>query len=1135
MADRNAAYTLWNGDAARIDNYVYVPTTAELNALLEGGEWSLDELRSSIRVGLVRPTTDTVINVEDANISAFGSISLQARDSVGELVDPLVLADGTNLSGASQASVLRALAGAERSDVLFRLADGTLLTGVEYEAFRTGGGDTTGAQIEIRQLDDIDVAFTGLTPDGAALGDLTIKTTDAEIFLGAEQAVDLREVAGPADVQIKIDGDLTDVAAGSDVAVTGSVIVLEAGNTGGIGTATNPLDVDVLTGGSLEARAGEDIYLRSSDTGDVPVAGIFAGGNVELSSAGAIIDSIGQDLPRIIGNGITVTGARIGAVGTPLGFGLSDGATGSLSMTSTTGDLFAKIHATDPDLALLDEAPLTSFVSAGGGSLESEGRVLLTGNNTIQFGTTSSLGLRFADGLDTEGSTGTDVAGNLVFFESGGTVGTTDKRLRTNIAALTFGSLGNAATPLFLDETDDLLLFAATQNGNATSDTDIVAGGTILAGDMTSNARSRLEAGGDILAATIVSAETELLAQGSIGQGGTLPPIVNTGPLASPPALLGTGVTVTTGLLEARTTDGDIRLTVLDRATDVETISAGGTGSIVLTSTNAPLTLLAGQGGIMTAGGDITADLTSLFALDDITSQGGDIALISGPLGQAAGTTIDADSGRIDLFVDGDFNLASVSTTNGGPDALLIGVTGLMTADNLGAPNLVANTPGAGTTLALGGLAPAGPLGLITSVATLTATVGTGDAHINETDDLILTQISAPAGNVDVLAGGQMQVGSVTGNQNVVLMALGDLRSDAAAISGDTVHLFSNGGAIAGLNGSYFLAETDDAATLRMAARNDIFYQEQSGDLVGDFVLSDAGRVDLRTPGSLDFDTIGAASSVIIAADDEVRLNHIGGEGQIDIADEVALQLVRPELYGPRSVRSPELVDITARNTGSLIEVQELGVRRVLGLHADNINANVVDPDAGTPLQLTLDDSTGDMTELVDLRVRTEGEVEITRGRIGTGQVATTGPRLSSPDVIVNGDVFFRRGEFDLLAQVDFRGLSTEVDAQILAFTDTAFTFSLDGPETVQTTTLVLNRKREGTQVNGGQGFTGGVGVETVLVQTEDDLVTDLPVIIDLLAPTPCDAASDDEQRSNCSSSFVVQPEFEELAEALAN
>jgi len=150
-----------------------------------------------------------------------------------------------------------------------------------------------------------------------------------------------------------------------------------------------------------------------------------------------------------------------------------------------------------------------------------------------------------------------------------------------------------------------------------------------------------------------------------------------------------------------------------------------------------------------------------------------------------------------------------------------------------------------------------------------------------------------------------------------------------------------------------------------------------------------------------------------------------------------------------------------------------------IALQADYIDADVNDPGGRDGLYMILEDSTGSFAEEVDVRVIGDGILDITRGRIASCQVTYSGPVMDGTDIILNGDVFFRRGNFDLLATIEFVELDTEVDAQVLTIDEGAMTFRIVGENILISDALVLNRKLAGVDLNGGQGFTGEVGLET--------------------------------------------------------
>ena len=254
------------------------------------------------------------------------------------------------------------------------------------------------------------------------------------------------------------------------------------------------------------------------------------------------------------------------------------------------------------------------------------------------------------------------------------------------------------------------------------------------------------------------------------------------------------------------------------------------------------------------------------------------------------------------------------------------------------------------------------------------------------------------------------------------------------------------------------------------------------GDLTSSFVLADTGDVDLDVAaGIAEIDLIGTPGNLRVVAQDLVRINQVGG-ASVDIADEVQLMLVEPGQYGTRVARSPLTSQITALNDGSQIEIGLINTRNEIALQADSIDADVNDPGGRDGLDMILEDSTGSFAEEVDVRVTGDGILDITRGRIASGQVTYSGPVMDGTDIILNGDVFFRRGNFDLLATIAFVELDTEVDAQVLTIDEGKMTFRIVGENILITDALVLNRKLAGVDLNGGQGFTGEVGLETEIL-----------------------------------------------------
>ncbi len=1051
ITERQNLYALWNLDATYDAGYVYAPNPTEQTAILAGAEWQADTLTRSIRAGLVRPVADTQTQIETPNVTAAGDIKLIASGSIGELLSPYQISAGTNLT----ASDLLALSTAERTDITID-AD---------------------KNVFVRQDENFNFAFTNFDPIGASNGMLTAVATNGSIFLGSETAATIKRVNGPGDVQILVNGDMTNGAASGQIAITGKDIVIESGNNGSIGRVGEALTLDVLANGSLTARSGANVYL-SAPTGDMPVSSIYGPGTVSLGALGAITDVVVSGLPRILAGNIILSGGSIGTALASFGVELIDPLLGNVSIETKTGDAFVTAYS---------DLPLTSASIFGGSEIVAKSAFKLLGNNTISFGTGSTLKLVAPTGIDLTGASGTDVSGGTLQIVSGGGVGTLLNPLSTDVATVSFTSTGVNPTPLYMLENNDLRVETVTQNAHTGSSTWIDAAGDMSVGTITSVSSVWLEAV-NIEDGRIVSARTDLFADQTIGQTSRMD--------------------ITTSTFKAKTLNGSADILLRDRAVDVESIVIGGAGDLDLESSNAPVMLLAGAG-ISKGAGYITAKLTSLNALASIKTTGGNVDITSlGNLTQAAGTQITSASGTAKVVVNGDMTLAQILTTNGTDAALSLQVDGVLTVAANTNNVLVANTTGALTTLRIGTMAPVGPTGVKTQIARLDSVVATGDQHINEADGLILESVISQTGQVDVFTGGETLVNLVESRgvapRNVTISALGDIIADSASISGTEIRLYAFGGGLIGETGRAFTADTSADATLHLVSRDNLFYTESVGDLRVAFALADQGDLELATPdGSMVTGILGTPGNLTISTLGDLSINVIG-RAEVDLADEVALQLDRPEYYGRRVAKSPANVDLTAQSVGASIWLGLGTVKDTVALHADEIDAKLADETENDGLRLTIDDATGDFAELVDVDVIdngptlffadpfadvrprltgrdiAQGVLSLELGRIGTGEVTHAGPLFFGEDIVINGDVWFRQRSFDLFALVDYRELLTIDDAQVYAIDGGKISFMILD-EIVLTTedVLVLNRKLGGVDLNGGQGFAFEVGVET--------------------------------------------------------
>jgi hypothetical protein len=263
----------------------------------------------------------------------------------------------------------------------------------------------------------------------------------------------------------------------------------------------------------------------------------------------------------------------------------------------------------------------------------------------------------------------------------------------------------------------------------------------------------------------------------------------------------------------------------------------------------------------------------------------------------------------------------------------------------------------------------------------------------------------------------------------------------------------------------------------------------------------------------MDLGVLGAAGGLRLTAQDVLRVNVIGA-ATVDLADETALELVNPEYYGLRKAQSPEYLELVATGDASRLYGGLVSAKGEVVLRADYIDVHMNDARPSDSLLLTVTDDENEMTELVDVqsigdgpdlfiedyfadirprlagRDRSEGELILETGRIGTGQVTHAGPSFIGQDVVVGGDVWFRQRSFDLLTNLDYQQLSTVADTQVLAHDAGYLNFAIRNEIQLVTiapglelnghggTVLVLNRRLGGVDLNGGQGFGFGVGVE---------------------------------------------------------
>jgi hypothetical protein len=276
-------------------------TATEIAALSDGSKWTEAQLANALAAGLFRPTSDTDIRLEEANVVGR-NVTLSAQTGIGSQQGaPRVIAlDAGGLLGDDDKL---ALLTAERSDIT---VDGN-------------------GQISVKQYEDLDVTVSGV---------LNASTASGSALLGSEADLTLSQVSAPDEVRIKTGTSLAGQAGQTHVVANSAV--LEAGQ-GPLGSAVTPIAVDLASGGSLIARAGTDLFVREVN-GDMVVSSVFARGDVHLDAQGSIVESVEDSLLDVRGTSVTLSaGDTVGKPGGQNALDVQVGRTGLLNASAPNG------------------------------------------------------------------------------------------------------------------------------------------------------------------------------------------------------------------------------------------------------------------------------------------------------------------------------------------------------------------------------------------------------------------------------------------------------------------------------------------------------------------------------------------------------------------------------------------------------------------------------------------------------------------------------------------------------------------------------------------------------------------------------------------------------------------------------
>ncbi|WP_114325052.1 hypothetical protein [Candidatus Colwellia aromaticivorans] len=248
--------------------YQVIEGTKEYQDLTKRAGWTELELLALFGPGLLKEISDTKIRIEEANVTGHhvnitvenGDIGTYVPDDI--LIDLDTVADYTELSDEQKLALLTA----ERKDV--RLANYDEAS----ESYR---------QMWISTYEDVDVE---------ASGTLSANAVNAQrIYLGSEGDLAINNIAGSGDIRIRTNGNLTGASAGGNSVVTGTDIILESGSQS-IGSEDQPFIIEQLAGGSVTARAGNNIWLQTSQNNPLAIDTVFASNLFSLTTTADVVE-----------------------------------------------------------------------------------------------------------------------------------------------------------------------------------------------------------------------------------------------------------------------------------------------------------------------------------------------------------------------------------------------------------------------------------------------------------------------------------------------------------------------------------------------------------------------------------------------------------------------------------------------------------------------------------------------------------------------------------------------------------------------------------------------------------------------------------------------------------------------------
>lgn len=255
------------GDYRSYEDYLVNNTDAQakIAELQNAGKeyWDKDQLLYALSEAITNPesgATDTV--VKDPNIKGNNITVTVNGGSAGLNSEKTTVINIADLTKPENVDALKQLAGTDASNVIWNETAGTatitekLPVGIQS----TGGGITV--------ITDGNVYLAGRTE------------TDTDNVLN------INEITAEGNIRLQGHDGIYNVSAGDRAAITGKDLLIQAGEGGSIGTADKMMTTDIS--GTMQAQAGENIYISQIGDNDLVLASIGAGEDIVLQAVNNI-------------------------------------------------------------------------------------------------------------------------------------------------------------------------------------------------------------------------------------------------------------------------------------------------------------------------------------------------------------------------------------------------------------------------------------------------------------------------------------------------------------------------------------------------------------------------------------------------------------------------------------------------------------------------------------------------------------------------------------------------------------------------------------------------------------------------------------------------------------------------------